>query len=250
MTTMLFYQDPVVLNRDAHRNLRLKPATDGYTFAAGSNAIPLTSPEFVASCRDYAIVFVAGPEGTPGIPSVMAGLRDGENLFVNAAGVWDAEYIPAFVRRYPFLLHEQDSDGSSLIMIDQSYPGCNTEEGEPLFGEDGNPAPMLSQTMEFLQESALHVQATIEFMNRLEKYDLLIPHTIEVTSNDGKKFTMQGFSVVDEQRLAGLTDAQLVELVRSGDLGRIHAHLLSLNNVGKLTRLLEARLIAEAAKAA
>ncbi len=175
----------------------------------------------------------------------MAGLRDGENLFVNAAGVWDAEYIPAFVRRYPFLLHEQDSAGSSLVMLDQAYPGFSTEEGEPLFAEDGSPSQMLSQTMDFLRESSSHVQATIEFMERLAKYDLLISHTIEVVSSDNKKFTMEGFSIVDEQRLAGLTDAQLVELVRSGDLGRIHAHLLSLNNVGILTRLFESRLVME-----
>jgi hypothetical protein len=247
MTTMLFYKTPVLLNREQHRHLRIKPTADGYKFAAQCNAIPLTSSEFVSTCREYVIVFVMANDGSA-IPSVMTGLRDEENLFVNETGQWDAEYIPAFVRRYPFLVQDDGDEGRSLVMLDQDFPGFGAEDGEALFNDDGSDSTMLTKTLQFLEDGRIHIEYTSEFMARLRKYDLLIPHTIEAVTSDNKKYTMQGFSVVDEQRLGALSDEQLIELVRSGDLGRIHAHLLSLNNVGKLSRLLDDRLAMEASE--
>ncbi len=244
MSTMLFYQNPVLLNRETHRQLRLKAPTDGHRFAADTNSIPLTSPEFGVACLEYVIVFVAGTEG-PGMPTVMTGLRNEENLFVDAAGRWDASYIPSFVRRYPFLLQEQNEEGSSLVLLDEGFPGFNTEEGEPLFAEDGKPAPFLEKTLSFLEDTTMHVSATIGFMERLVKFELLTPNEIEVVTRNGQKVTMGGFSIVDEQRLAKLSDAQLVELARNGDLGWIYAHLISMNNMGKLSRMLEDRIALE-----
>ena len=245
---MLFYKNPVLLNRETHRNLHLNAPADGYTYAAACNAIPLTAPEFARAACEYPIVFVVD-EGNPTMPVVMTGLRDAENLFVSASGVWDAGYIPAFVRRYPFLSQDQDQEGNCLVMIDESYSGFTTQGGEPLFGEDGNPAPMLGRMIEFLEDGRRHAGFTEGFTNRLAKYDLLVPHSMEVVTYDNKKFLLNGFSVVDENRLAALSDTQLVELLRSGDLGCIQAHLISLNNVGKLSRALEERLVQETAAA-
>ena len=94
MTQMMFYERPVALNRERHRSLRLAPAANHYAFAAGTNAVPIASSEFAEAARDYPIVFV-GQDGGPFNVAALVGLRDRQNLMVDAQGQWAAATLPS-----------------------------------------------------------------------------------------------------------------------------------------------------------
>ena len=76
----------------------------------------------------------------------------------------------------------------------------------------------------------------------LKRLDLLVPQVINVTNKDGSRHTLDGFSVVDEARLTKLDEKEAGTLLRSGHLGWIYMHLLSIHNLGDLNTRLEARI--------
>lgn len=241
MAILMFYQRPVALNRDVHRQLRLKADMGGFSYASTTNSVPLAGIEFADACRSITIVFSDPSEGM-GFPLALVGLRQDENLFVNAQGKWTGDYIPAFVRRYPFVLQEKADASDFTVLIDEAYPGFSKDEGEPLFLEDGKDAEVLSKAIEFVQNYQAEVERTRLFVKRLREHELLVPRVIQVNLHDETPFVMQGFAAVDEQKLLSLPDDQLLVLARNGDLGWIYAHLVSLGEVPGLVGRLQERL--------
>lgn len=229
MSDMLFYERVVALNDQAHRDLRVKPLTR-FQFARRANSVPILAAEFADCAREYAIVFARGAEGT--VPAVLLGLREQENLFVNAEGVWDARYVPAFVRRYPFV-PGKDAEGQLLVCIDEAAPCFDRSEGESLFAE-GKPTRQLEHAMNFLRDFQNGAQATETVARRIDELGLLRDADSVAQLNDGSRFRLGGLRVVDEARLRALDAATVNELFASGALGLIYAHLLSLGNLGRL----------------
>ncbi len=245
MATLLFYEKPVPLNVDVHLRARMGSIGTDARFAAQTNSIPLAAVEFIDTAREYPIAFT-GQEGGAMFPIALVGVRHNENLFVNSENRWDGRYIPAFVRRYPFVLAEkQDADDFS-VYVDEAYPGFGAEDGERLFTDTGEHTPTLKQALEFLSTYQGEITRTRVFVERLQALKLLIPRVLEVVRNNEAPMVLQGFSVVDEQRIAELSDSDLLSLAREGYLALIYAHLGSLGNVSRLSERLEARLAAAA----
>ena len=174
MAEVFFYERPVPLNRSAHKDLRLKPVPS-LKFAANVHSVPLTGVEFPAAARDVPILF-AGADMKDAGPMALLGLRQNENLFVDADGQWiPGAYVPAFIRRYPFILAEKP-DGQPgddfTVFLDEAYEGFNNEEGERLFNEDGTDAPALTNAVNFLGEFQDHVARTQWFMGKLREHNL------------------------------------------------------------------------------
>jgi hypothetical protein len=241
MTTMMFYKKLVPINREVHRDLRLKPFANGFSFAANENALPLAPVEFAQACIEYPIVFAMDEDGKNGGPIVLTGIRGQENLMVTADGKWDGDYIPAFVRRYPFVLHEQDAE-SFYVLVDEECPGYNAEDGERLFDDEGKETPMFADFVRFLDFFKGQGTASRDFVARLQALGLLVPQSINAQTSQGE-INLTGFHIVDEKKLAALDDAKMLELVRNGYLALVYAHLASLGNVQKLLRRLEPRLV-------
>jgi hypothetical protein len=241
MNTLLFYKKPVPLNRETHRHTRFKPLAEGFRFAAKNTAVPVGLIEFPKVAIEYPIVFLMNENGD-GSPAALTGVRNDENLFVGADGDWNGEYVPAFVRRYPFALYEQPNGEDMLVMIDEEAPGFNAEDGQPLFDDEGKEGQLLTQALQFIEFFKNEGPLTRAFVAMLKKHDLLVPRSIDIQMPGDVKMSMNGFFVVEEERLAKLSDEVLLELVRSGDFSRIQAHLLSLNNVSKLLHRLEPRM--------
>jgi hypothetical protein len=237
MTTLIFYENPIPLNRELHRTTRLKTLMQGYRYAAASNSFPLVVTEFAAACHEYPIVFTLD-ETDGGIPIVLAGLHNEENLFVTPDGAWEANYIPAFVRRYPFVLHETNTEGDVTVMIDDAYVGFGAQDGELLFAADGTDTPLLTNVIDFMNRFNADAHGTSVFMKSLRQLDLLVSRKVDVRMTEDRTVTMDGFYVVDEARLAALSDTDLLALARNGELGLIHAHMLSLNSVENLAKRL------------
>lgn len=240
MPTLLFYRKPIALNRDAHRNLKVR-GVPSFGYAAGTNSVPLTGNEFAAAARQLPILFVPDARQQPS-PIALLGLRRDENLFVEADGRWSGNYIPAFVRRYPYVLVEKDGSNDFTVGIDEAYPDFNTEEGDPMFTEDGTEAPALKRAIEFLNAYRTEATRTQDFAAQLQRLDLLIPRVINVALKDGSKFSLEGFSVVDEARLGKLDDKEAGNLLRSGYLAWIYMHLLSIHNIADLSSRLDPRI--------
>ncbi len=241
MATLLFYEKPVQLNADVHRNARLGTGGGDFSFAEKTNSIPLAAVEFFDTAREYPIAFT-GKEGGPLFPIALMGVRQNENLFVSPEGKWEGRYIPAFVRRYPFVLAEKQDAEDFNVYLDEAFPGFGAATGERLFTDAGEHTPLLKQALEFLGTYQGEIKRTRLFVERLQALDLLIPRVLEVVRKDQTSAVLQGFSVVDEGRLLALGDAQLLELARSGLLAWIYAHLMSLGNVSGLASRLDGRL--------
>lgn len=240
MTSMIFYERAIALNRERHQDLKLQINPQHFLFAANTNSVLLAASEFGEAVRDYAIVFV-GQEGGPFTVAALVGLGDKENLMVDAGGAWEnGTYVPAFIRRYPFVLAGSDEGESMTVCVDEAYKGLGTEQGEALFGADGVETAYLKNVIGFLSLFHSEMKRTGEFAARLAALGLLTSKVINI-QNSASKQTLEGLWVVDEDKLKALDDAQTLELVRSGDMALIHAHLLSLPNVTRLAGRLDAR---------
>lgn len=243
MTALLFYQSPVPLNRETHKELRLKASGDDFGFAANTNSVPLAAAEFYDAQRDYPILF-AGASDDELAPVALLGLRQGENLFVGKNRQWDGDYVPVFARCYPFVLARNEGADDFLVCVDESSPALVKKGGEPLFDEDGKESAFLRRSVDLLSEFQSHMKRTRELVQRLKAFGLLKEITLQVVPEGGEPLSLQGVRVVDEQKLMTLEDAQVQELFRSGELGWIYAHLASLRNVQRLSKRLSKRAAA------
>jgi hypothetical protein len=233
VATLLFYERPVPLSADAHRNTRLGRLDNDFRFCRTTNSIPLAAVEFFDAARELPIAFT-GQEGGAQFPIAIVGVRQNENLLVEADGRWGGRYVPAFVRRYPFVLAEKENAEDFNVYIDEGYPGYDAQDGERLFTDDGERTPLLKQALDFLSVYQGEIRRTRLFVEKLQALDLLVPRVLQVARPGEAPMVLQGFSVVDEQKLQALDDGKLLDLARSGLLAWIHAHLMSLGNVGAL----------------
>ncbi|GAB2574215.1 SapC family protein [Dyella jejuensis] len=250
MAEVLFYERPVPLNRTAHKDLRIK-GVQNLKFAHGVHSVPLTCTEFPVAARDIPILF-AGTDMANAGPMALLGLRQNENLFLDTDGQWaPGVYIPAFVRRYPFVLAEKPAGAEGddfTVFLDESYEGFSDQEGERLFKDDGTETDMLKNAVNFLGEFQQHVARTRQFMADLQQYDLLEPRNIHLQRN-GNVLNLNGLFVVSEEKLRKLDAETTHRFLTDGTLGWIYAHLLSLANIDRVGQRLAQREEVEAANA-
>jgi hypothetical protein len=234
----IYYEKPVLLDRDRHRRLRVVPSTS-FAFARRANSVYLTGVEFSEAMKEFAIVFTRAAGGKV-VPVAMLGLRSRENLFVTDDDEWDANYIPAFVRRYPFVLAHLAGD-QLAVCIDEAYGGFGPKEGEALFDDKGANSPFLANAVEFLERFQREFTRTEAFCERLARAGLLREMNAKADLKDGRSFTVNGLLVVDEQKLLALPDAVALSLFRSGELHLASMHLASLSNMQRLADRLARR---------
>jgi hypothetical protein len=231
MSATPFYSNVVPLNRDRHRNLRLR-ADGPMRFAAGAHFVPLAAVELFDAARDYPIVFAGGEDA---IPMAVLGLRSGENLFLDADGRWaEAAYVPAFVRRYPFVLSGAGQTTQFTVCLDEGYEGLSETEGTRLFDDEGKESELVTRIVGFLKDHLAEAERTRRFVERLRELDLLSVQDMQVQDGRGRTFALREFRTVDEKKLKALGNDVVGELHRSGYLGCIYAHLVSLGNVRRL----------------
>lgn len=246
MKTLLMYERLVPIDREQHRQLRVHAGPGRLGFSRETNSMLMAAAELPMAALDYPCVFIQS--GDVHTLVAIVGLRDKENLMVDAEGHWaEQHYVPAFVRRYPFVLAEQPGQDQMTLCVDEAFDGLSQTEGEALFDDKGQETPYLQQLQQFMVAFHQDMQATARFAQRLAELGVLVERTISCNIN-GENLTLNGFKVVDEQKLRALPADAVHGLFSSGALGWVHAHLLSLNNVNKLGHRLGERMVA--AKAA
>ena len=218
-----FYGRPVLIDRRRHGELRL--GRGDYGHARSTISLFLNAVEFAAAARSYPIVFVSGE--TPA-PVAILGLAEGRNLVVGADGRWARQtYVPAYVRRYPFILAGGEASERLGLCIDEACPWLGVPDGEPLFQGDAR-TDLLDRALKLCVAFHREHRATGAFTRALAAQDLLVPHRADLGLPDGKRLTVGGFHVIDEQRLAALDDATFLDWRRRGWLPPIYAHLASM----------------------
>lgn len=236
-----FYRKVVALNSDVHRNLKLSPNDITFEFACDTTAVLLAAVEFAEAGREYPIVFVRGSEGKIR-PVALLGVREGENLFVDKNGKWDALYVPAFVRRYPFVMAEGANSGQLVVCIDEACPALNVDHGELLINAEGKLESRMNDVMQFLQNFQQEFSRTELLANQLDEQGLFVQQGARFDTVAGETFQLNDFYLIDEVKLGQLSDDKLPALFRSGALGMAYLHLASLGNMRKLLDRLAKRV--------
>ncbi len=236
----LFYKDLVPLSQQEHANWRYKPL-DSAPFLKTEHAVPLTIDEFAVAQRFFPIIFSSGE--TP-VPLALMGLNEGINTFIDDEGkIGDDIYVPAYIRRYPYLLAKlrPDSDELSLCVDPTSGGIVEGDEGDAIFdGEEiSDQTKALLQFLEGFEQAG---QRTAAFVQELKDNDLLMEGEVTIQQNEGgEPVVYRGFQMINEEKLRGLRGDVLRKMVQSGLLPLVHAHLFSLS----IMREIFARQIAQ-----
>jgi len=234
----IFYKNPVALDFELHVNHKLQSVDKvGYSFAKEARAVYLTTIEFSEACKEYPIVFTKSGDKFSAMAAVSI---DGKvNCFVKGND-WNARYIPAFVRRYPFIPGvSSDGEKSKItLMVDDSFTGFSPDaDGEFLFS-DNKASDLLQQISDFVRNYHAESNRTNKFVQRLVDLDLLIEKRLQINYPDGSsQYSIAGGWLVDEVKLKSLDPEIIEKMHKSGDLFLIHMHISSLRNFSYLATL-------------
>ena len=227
----VLYNDLVPLNSQQHGKFK-SITVDKAPWIAKQHAIPLTVEEFPLAQRDFPIVFSAGDNP---VPLALMGLNEGVNVFFNEDGSPIGNpYVPAYIRRYPFLLArlDQNSENLSLCFDPSSDMLGEFEEGRELFDADAQATQHTKDLLQFCEKFEEAGAKTNAFMEELTKADVLMDGEVSINRLDdpnGKPFIYRGFKMVNQEKLRELRGDQLRTWNQNGLLPLIHAHLFSLD---------------------
>lgn len=223
----LFYNGLVPLNSGEHGAFRIRPV-DAAPFLSNQHAVPLTIDEFVTAQRFVPIIFSAGDEP---VPLALMGLNEGINVFLDDEGkLRGPAYVPAYVRRYPWMLAKLEPDSEELsLCFDPTADAIGAfEDGEALL-VDGQPTELTTNILKFCEEFEQSAHRTGLFMQELKQLGLLMEGEVAINAPGNEQpFVYRGFQMVSEEKLRDLRGDQLRKINQSGMLPLIHAHLFSL----------------------
>lgn len=232
MAKQLLIYDEAKPVTDRHREWSVRAGTD-YLFAKEINSVPLTAVEFGPAAVDYPIVFAGNDEQI--MPLAVMGMRADQNLFIADDGAVTASYVPAFLRRYPFVFSSADEGSNFTLCIDESFAGCNQENrGERLFDADGERTQYLNSVLEFLKEYQSQFTRTDAFCKTLVELGLLESMGAQMVPAGGEKITLTGFQAVNRQKLKALSGDAVDTLFKNDGLELIYLHLQSMRNFARM----------------
>jgi hypothetical protein len=230
----LLYNAIEPLNAGQHGKMKVRPILR-MPQVSQAHAIPVTVDEFTLVQRHYPIVFSIGDNP---IPIALMGLNENVNVFLDADGrpLEEYVYMPAYIRRYPFLLARlrPDSDELSLCFDPTANAVGEFEEGQALFDGD-QPGEATKAILQFCEQFEAAGQRTGAFMEEINKLDLLMDGEVAIQPEGFQQpFVYRGFRMVDEEKLRNMRGDELRKLNQNGILPLIYAHLFSLSMVREI----------------
>jgi len=235
---VMFYEKPVPLTKENHAKFGVKQVSKPFEFMATQHFVPLTAPEFGAASASMPIIF-AGEERSP---LAVMGIRSGENLFVKD-GNYDIDfYMPAFARRYPFVLAGDNANDRFVVCIDEKAECVTDKTPEQLFFDKDDTSQFTKEAFQFLQNFERDRQATQGMVNAFKDLDLFEPKEMNFQGNnaDGTPAPRQkiaDYFAVSEDKLKALPADKLAEFAQNGYLAVAYAHLISLGNWQRLVNM-------------
>ncbi len=232
---VLFYKNPQPLQIEVHGALGVNPSPTPFAFAKAAHAVPLIVAEFGPASLAYPVIF-AGPEYQP---VAVLSIRQNENLFIDQNGLYvEGVYVPAFIRRYPFVFANVTGQDELVVCIDRDAD-IIAESAELPFFENGAPSAFTKQCMEFCSNFEGERRRTEDFIKTLRDLDLFELREVNFTprnadgSNGASVKISEHFSPSLE-KINALPDATKLQLFSTGVLQQVHLHWNSLLNWERL----------------
>lgn len=245
-TQLLFYSSATPISVQRHKDWSVD-ATGDFSFAAKTNSVPVMAIEFFKAAPEYSLIFAGDEERI--MPAAILGIHSDTNLYVDEDGKWVAKYIPAFVRRYPFVFSSADDGKTFTLCIDEDYAGVNKESrGNRLFDDQGERTEYLNNVLNFVKEYQSEFNRTQLFCKKLLELDLLEPMQAQIKLNTGQQVSLTGFQAVSREKLNALPPETLAELAKMGALELIYIHLFSMRNFQEMMERLATSLGKESSK--
>ncbi len=237
----LLYRDLEPVNRPNHGDKKMR-RIEAIADLGSTHAIPVTVDEFMLVGRFFPVIFSSGDAP---VPLALMGLHEGTNTYFDKDGrlIDNNIYVPAYIRRYPFLLARltQDSDQLSLCFDPTAGAVGDFDEGDPLFDGEA-PSARTSEILAFCEQFEQAGQRTAAFMRELKEMKLLMDGEVAIQPEGSEQpFIYRGFQMVDEQKFRDLRGDELRKMNQSGMLSLVMAHLFSL----ALVRDIFARQVAQ-----
>ena len=228
-----------IINPERHGELKFTKVA-GYAVAAKTAVAPLGGSEIAEAAKYYPILFPVVAEGAKNedapLPVALFSTKSDENPFVAADGTWADAYIPAHIRRYPFIFAAHAEAGKFALALDVEAPHFKGDAGEPLFDEDKKATAVVEQAKTFLGNFQNDLMATTALVKELDKYGVLVAQQLNLAAGE-KKRALAGFRLVDMKKVNELDDATLALWVRNGIMGIIYAHLNSISNLKRIVAI-------------
>jgi hypothetical protein len=228
------FKNVVPLNPDKHAKLRFEPLQD-YQFSKNETLVPIVFSEAWPIAREYVMLF---PKEPGGVPLALLGMETGVNAYVDIEPKWWGRYIPAHIRRYPFIAAAHNTEGqkngesrSYTVMIETEASQLGYEKGEYLFDEKNQPTDLLKNIRNVLGALQKDLEFTAQLVAQIEKADLLVQQHIRINRPEAEPFAISGFRVVDDKRLKECSGETLKALAQTRALELIYAHIGSLTNL-------------------
>lgn len=248
--TVPLYRNVEPLNRQKHANYGVNVISSPFSFLKDWHFVPAIAAEFPTASGSYPLVFL----GDRKMPVVVMGLRQGSNLFVMEDGNFDQDhYVPAYVRRYPFVSAANPDDQPSTICIDVDAEFVVSENPErSFFDEKGEPTEYTNQAIDYVSAFERDAKATEAFVERLIAMDLFEKKEVKVSdpANPDNPQTVAEYFGVSEEKFAAIPADKLAEMRDSGDLAAVISHLISLQRWERILRRTSVEAAAAGAPAA
>ncbi len=231
------YTNLQVLDKMKHKEFKINPL-ENLNFAKQSAFLPVVANEAALIGATFPVVFTS-EENASLVALVSLG---GDSLAINSEGKWITSYVPSVLRKYPFsMASTKENADQKVILIDEDSHLFSKSKGKQLFKKDGEKSETLEHAINFLTSHEQQSIVTKNIVSEIVKSGILEEREISVGEGDEKKVLVNGFRVVDREKLNNLSDDILASWVRRGIITFIDAHLKSLENIQTLFNLANQR---------
>lgn len=230
----------VPINKNSHLKIKMSELVN-FSFSKTTNASILTLAEFEKGCKTYPLLFIKDAEEY--VPVALFGLEDKQNLFLKWNNQWDADYIPAHIRRYPFSLATVEHNSEFIVCMDENATIIGKSGEHALFLANGKQSEFLNEKIRFLQELQLEYEKTLIFTRKILALDLFEPMNANVNLNNGENLTISGFYVINKDKFKLLDSEIYKEFVNNDEMKLIYEHFSSMGNFSKLIDIVAERKV-------
>lgn len=230
MKLPLFYNKVIPVDKAVHRELCIENTAERFGFAQSANLIPAVIDEFGAAMAHLPIAFLPGEKQAAAV--FVVGLQPGTNLFLTEENGWSGGYVPAYLRRYPFIVGDVPG-GEPLLCLDEQYAGFGST-GERLFSDEGEPQPALLQARNLAVDYKLSADRTDEFCQTLQRLGLLTSISLNARTANGGNSAVHGLMIIDEAAFDKLDAEAVKQLHEKRFLKPVLQHIVSLAAISKL----------------
>ncbi len=230
----------VPVNKKNHLKIKMSELVN-FSFAKTTNAAILTLAEFEKGSKTYPLLFIKDADDY--VPVALFGLEDKQNLFLKWNNQWDADYVPAHIRRYPFSLATVEEGAEFLVCMDENATIIGKSGEHALFLANGKQSEFLNEKIRFLQELQLEYEKTLVFTQKIHELELFEPMNANVTLNNGENLTISGFYVINKDKFQSLDSEIYKELINNNEMKLIYEHFSSLGNFSTLIDIVAERKV-------